>query len=95
MYNVSPGLSAQQATVIATMQQKERLHKEKMASMHELISMFQKTQQLELEFKRMISDQCDDTHKIKVLSYSTLGLSVLIVLLVLVIVFKRKKSQNV
>lgn len=52
-------------------------------------------QRLKTEQQKMIITQREYEYKVKVLSYSVLGLSVLATLLVFVVIFKRRQSQKV
>ena len=99
-------LSFEQSTHEVALQLITKLQKEKLDLIYKLESNRQKLEtelqekkQLEsqlksnqLEIKKMITEQREYEQKIEVLSYSVLGLSVLAFGLVLVIIFKRKKT---
>lgn len=52
-------------------------------------------ERIKVERQKMITEQREYEQKIEVLSYSVLGLSVLVIVLVLVVIFKRKKTLKV
>lgn len=70
-----------------------KLKNEKLDLANKLELELREKQQLESKLQKMITVQNEDAHKIKMLSYSTFGLGILSALLVLAVIFKRKKTQ--